>query len=78
MLALQIEHDEIKLQMHLASMEVKEEFEPIEKRWQSFKIEMNHLADNSKELSSDLSHKTNVVAEELKNAFKQIKQRLAK
>ena len=76
--ALQVEHDEIKLQMHLASMEIKEAFKPADKQWQNFKVEMGNLSDNRKEISSDLSHKASVVAEELKIAFQKIKQRLAK
>lgn len=75
---LQVEHDEIKLQMHLASMEIKEAFKPADKQWQNFKVEIGSLADNRKEISADLSHKASIVAEELKSAFQKIKQRLAK
>ncbi|MEA3405113.1 MAG: hypothetical protein U9R28_05145 [Pseudomonadota bacterium] len=75
---LKVERDEIKLQLHLASMEVKQEFEPAEKQWQTLKVEAAEIADTTKETSVELLGNAKIVAEELKEAYQRIKQRLSK
>lgn len=76
--ALRVERDEIKLQMHLASLEVQQLFEPTEKQWQTLKVEAENIADATKESSQVLVEKAKIVADELSKAYQNIKQRIAK
>jgi hypothetical protein len=72
---LKTERDEINLNLHLASMEVKQEFDEAEQKWNQFKTE---LVDESAEVSEDLLAKAKVVGEELKDTYQRIANRLAK
>lgn len=75
---LRAERDEIKLQMHLASLEVQQLFEPTEKQWQTLKVEVENIADATKESSEALVENAKIVADELSQAYQHIKQRIAK
>jgi hypothetical protein len=73
---LMSQRDEIILKLHLASMEVKEEFEEAEKKWETLKIKATEIADNSKETSEELIAKAKIIGEELKEAYERISKRL--
>jgi hypothetical protein len=74
---LKTERDELKLRMHLASMEGKEEFSEAEKKWQQLKVKASEIADDAVETSEDLIAKTKIVGEELKETYKRISERLS-
>lgn len=74
---LQSERDEIKLKLHLASMEAKEEFEAAEKQWGQLKIKAAEIADDSVETSEEFIDKAKIVGEELKEAYNRIATRLS-
>ncbi len=73
---LKSERDEIKLKLHLASLEAKEEFEEAEKNWDILKVKAAEIADDSKETSEEFIAKTKIVVEELKDAYSRISKRL--
>jgi len=74
---LQVERDEIKLKLHLASMEAKEEFDEAEKQWSQLKIKAAEIADDSVETSEEFIDKAKIVGEELKRAYSRIATRLS-
>lgn len=73
---LKSERDEIKLKLHLASLEAKEEFEEAEKNWDILKVKAAEIADDSKETSEEFITKAKIVVEELKDAYSRISKRL--
>jgi len=73
---LKSERDELKLKLHLASLEAKEEFEEAEKNWDTLKIKAAEIADDSKETSEEFIAKAKIVGEELKDAYSRISKRL--
>ena len=73
---LKAERDELKLKLHLVSMEAKEEFEEAEKNWDKLKIKAAEIADDSKETSEELVGKAKIIGEELKEAYGRISKRL--
>ncbi len=75
---LKIEREELNLKMHLASMEVKEEFAEAEKKWVHVKDKATEIADDSREVSEELIDKAKVIGEELKRAYRRIDKRLSK
>jgi len=75
---LKTERDALKLKMHLASMEVKDEFEEAEKTWNQLKSRALDIADGASETSEEYIDKAKVVGEELKEAYKRIAGRLRK
>lgn len=74
---LKSERDGINLKLHLASMEVKQEFDEAESKWNSLKIKGAELVDDSAEISEDVVAKAKIVAEELKETYQRIAKRLA-
>jgi hypothetical protein len=74
---LKSERDEIKLKLHLASMEAKEEFEDADKHWDTLKNKAAEIADESKETSDEYIAKAKIIGEELKEAYSRISKRLA-
>jgi len=73
---LKTERDEMQLKMHLASMEVKEEFSEAEEKWDVVKRKANEIADDSVETTDDFIAAAKVVGEELKDAYQRIATRI--
>ena len=74
---LRMERDEIKLKVHLASMDAKKEFEVAEKQWNHLKTKASEIADGAVENSEELITKGKIVGEELKETYKRISKRLS-
>ena len=75
---LKTERDELKLKMHLASMEVKEDFEEAERKWDQLKNRAIDIADGAVETSDEYIDKAKIVGDELKEAYNRIASRLRK
>ena len=73
---LTAERDELNLQLHLASMEVKDEFSQSEEKWEQIKQKAKDIADDSIETSDDFISGAKVVGEELAEAYKRITKRI--
>lgn len=73
---LKQQRDEINLQLHLASMEVKEEWERSEQKWNQFKAQLTELRDETEDVTEELTAATLVIGEELGNAYRRIVERL--
>ncbi len=74
---LRTERDEIKLKLHLASMDAKKEFEATEKQWSHLKVKASEIADDAMETSEELMAKSKIVGEELKETYRRISKRLS-
>lgn len=75
---LKTERDNLKLKLHLGSMEVREEFDEAEKKWQQLKSKAANVTDEAVETSEEYLDKAKVVGNELKEAYKRISERLSK
>lgn len=64
--------EELSLKLHLASMDVRDEFEAAEKQWHEIKNKFNEIADDSKQNSEEFIDKTKQVAKELEKTYKRI------
>jgi len=69
--------EELQLQLHLASMDAKDEFEAAENQWQQIKSKASEIADDSIETSEDYIAKAKIVGEELKAAYQRVAARLS-
>jgi len=76
--ALKQQRDEIEVQIHLASMEAKDEWHEGEKQWGEFVDALGVITDDTKEASADLIHATKIIGDELKETYKRISERLNK
>jgi restriction endonuclease S subunit len=69
---LQTQRDDLLLQVHLAGMDLKEEWEQSEYIWEQFKEKLAEIRDESKEITSELADKILVIGDELGNAYRRI------
>jgi len=76
--ALKQQRDEIEVQIHLASMDAKEEWHEGEKQWGEFIDALGVITDDTKESSADLIQATKIIGDELKETYKRISERLDK
>lgn len=75
---LKQQRDEIEVQIHLAGMDAKQEWQKAEKNWGQFVDALGEITDDTKETSAELIHRTKVIGDELKEAYKRISERLDK
>lgn len=75
---LKTERDEIKLKLHLASMEARKEYEDAEQIWKQVKEKATDIADDAVETSEEFIAKSKIVGEELKETYHRISKRLSK
>jgi NifB/MoaA-like Fe-S oxidoreductase len=73
---LKTQRDELLVQMHLASMEVKEEWEQSEHKWEQFKTQFAEIRDETKDITEEMAAATLVIGEELGKAYRRIVERL--
>jgi hypothetical protein len=74
---LKTERDEIGLKLHLASMDVKDEFDTLDEKWEIVAQKAAELADDAAEVSEEAIAKAKVVGEELKAAYNRVRARLS-
>lgn len=74
---LKTERDEIKLKLHLASMDVKDEFDTVDQKWDLVTQKAADIADDAVEVSEDALAKAKLVGEELKETYQRIRARLS-
>ena len=75
---LKQQRDEIEVQIHLASMEAKDEWQKAEKSWGQFIDGLGVITDDAKEASAELINTTKIIGDELKNTYTRISERLKK
>ena len=67
------EYDEAKLKIHLANMEVKEEWEKLETQWLEFCDRCKRADDAAKESEGKVHDALHEVGHELRQAFEKIR-----
>ena len=75
---LKQQRDEIEVQIHLASMEAKDEWQKAEQNWDQFINKLGVITDDTKETSAELIQTTKIIGDELKNTYARISERLNK
>jgi hypothetical protein len=73
---LKTQRDEIRLQIHLAKSELKDEWEKLDPTWQKAQHEYDELKEATEDAAHDMHKSLTVVTDELSSAFERIKKRL--
>jgi hypothetical protein len=73
---LKQQRGEIELQIHLASMDAKQEWKKAEKTWEKFVDDLDLISDDTKESGAELVQATKIIGDELKEAYHRISERL--
>ena len=74
---LKTQRDEIRLKAHLATAELKDEWEEIEEKWKYAEVKLNKLRHEAKDSAADLKASTKIVLDEISSAYDRIKDRLS-
>ena len=73
---LKQQRDEISLQVHLAGLDIKEEWDQHEQTWNRFTAQLAEIRDETKDITEELAAATLVIGEELSSAYRRIVDRL--
>ena len=75
---LKQQRDEIEVQIHLAGMDAKEEWQKAEEKREQFIEKLGVINDDTKEISAEIIHATKVIGDELVEIYQRISERLSK
>lgn len=73
---LKQERDELNVKMHLAEMEVRDEWQEVEKKWEHFQTKAHELGKASGESAHELGEAFAILGEELKETYRRLKRAL--
>ena len=73
---LKRERDELRVQIHLAKTEAKDEWQELEKKWEVVENKLAALKKETKDASKDIGAALGVLSEEIANAYKRIRKKL--
>ena len=74
---LREERDELRVKMHLATLEAKGEWQDLEEKWGHLEAHLGELKDNAVETGHEIGAGVEVVAEEIGAAYRRIRERLS-
>jgi uncharacterized protein (DUF342 family) len=70
------QRDELRVQLNLAKMEVREEWEETEEKLGHFKSKLEDVSGEAKAASEDVWSSVKALGEEIERAYKRIRSRL--
>ena len=73
---LKQQRDELRVKMHLAKADAKDEWNELEGKWDSLKDRMRAAGGEAGEVSEDIGDALKGLASELKNGYARIRDRL--
>lgn len=71
--SLKKERDELNLKMHLAAMEVRDEWDSVEEKWQHFQSKGHQLSQATGESAHELGEAFSILGDELKETYRRLK-----
>ena len=74
---LREQRDELRVQLHLAKAEARDEWDEVEKKWDHIEPRLEKLGHEAKESAEDLGAALSQVAEEIGHAYERIKKALS-
>lgn len=73
---LRQQRDELKLQMHLAKADARDEWEKLEKKWREVEVKLDKAGAEAKASAGDVGHAVEQVAREISRAYDRIRKAL--
>lgn len=74
--SLREERDELNVKMHLAGMEVRDEWHEVEKKWEHLQSKGKHLSKATGESAHEIGESFSVLGHELKETYQRLKRSL--
>ena len=73
---LERERDELRVKMHLAKADARDEWEKMEDRWGALRDKMGTVKEGASEASGDVKDAAAELAEEIRKGYRKIMDRL--
>lgn len=73
---LRTERDELRVRMHLARAELRDEWKVLEKKWEQLERRLEKAGTDAIAASRDVGSTAGTVAEEIAAAYRRIRERL--
>ena len=70
---LKMERDDLKVQIHLLSMDAKEEWNDLENKYEKFKAKASLVADVTGDSAEEVVEALKLVGDELREGYKRIR-----
>jgi hypothetical protein len=71
---LALERDELRLRLHLARAEIRDEFAATEHKWERFHARASAVAESAGEGGRDVAAAAGLLGEELRDAYRRIRE----
>jgi predicted nucleic acid-binding Zn-ribbon protein len=68
--------DELRVQLHLAAADAKDEFDKLETKWARVEAELGRMGSHAKEPLEDIARGARGLADELKKGYSRIREQL--
>ncbi len=65
--------DELRVQMHLAKADAKDEWEVLEKKWDHFKSRAERAGEAAEDAAEEIGEALELVGEELRKGYRRIR-----
>jgi len=73
---LRTTRDELRLKMHLAGAEARDEWEVLEQKWEHLRVRAGHVGEATGEAAEDVGDALEAVGAELRKGYKRIREAL--
>ena len=70
---LKLERDELKLHLHLAKADARDEWHHLEEKWENFHERASGVGEAASEVSKDVGAATGILGEEIKKGYERIR-----
>jgi len=71
--SLRQQRDELRLQIHLARAEARDEWEQMERKWQDAELKLAAMGRGTRESAADVGAALGLLAGEIANAYRRIR-----
>lgn len=69
---LKQERDELRVKLQLVKQEIRDQWEPLEQKWQTVESRLRSLGDTPTEAGKDVIAASSLLLEEIAHAYRQI------
>ncbi|HEY9034804.1 MAG TPA: hypothetical protein VIN71_12750 [Pseudomonadales bacterium] len=71
--SLKQERDELRLKLHLASMEMQDMWHQVEHHWDNVNLKLHRAADEADDAGEDIAEALQLLLEEIRNGYQKIR-----
>jgi predicted nucleic acid-binding Zn-ribbon protein len=71
--ALAQARDELRVDIHLAKADIRDDWEELERQWEHFKQKMKRVGHEAAEAGEDIGEATSLLGAELRNGYRRLR-----